>query len=70
MLGLYLYNFGEHKKSTGKAVAWQLDRYLELLKAGEIEGIVLHTNTMADLDHESYKVCTDWLKIHKDDIID
>ena len=70
MLGLYLYNFGEHKKSTGKAVAWQLDRYYELLKAGEIEGIVLHTNTMADLDHESYKVCNDWLEIHKNDVID
>jgi hypothetical protein len=69
MLGLYLYNFGEHKKATGPAVQWQFDRYYELLKAGEIEGIVLHTNTMADLDHESYEVATKWLAIHADDEI-
>ena len=69
MLGLYLYNFGDHKKSTGKEVAWQLDRYYELLLNKEIEGIVLHTNTMADLDHESYKVATEWLAKHKDDVV-
>ena len=70
ILGLYLYNFGDNKKADPKQVAWQLDRYYELLKAGEVDGICLHTNTMADLDHEGYKVCTDWLKIHKDDVID
>ena len=69
MLGLYLYNFGEHKKATGEAVIWQLNRYYELLKAGEVEGIVLHTNTMADLEHESYDVCLKWLAIHANDEI-
>ena len=69
MLGLYLYNFGEEKKATAKAVKWQLERYSELLKAGEVEGIVLHTNTMADLDHESYDACMEWLAVHADDEI-
>ena len=69
MLGLYLYNFGEEKKATAKAVKWQLERYSELLKAGEVEGMVLHTNTMADLDHESYDACMEWLAVHADDEI-
>ena len=69
MLGLYLYNFGDDKKADPKEVAWQLDRYYELLLNKEIEGIVLHTNTMADLDHEAYKVCVDWLEKHKNDIV-
>lgn len=69
MLGLYLYNFGEHKKATAKAVEWQLERYYELLLSGEIQGICFHTNTMADLDHDAYKVCCEWLEKHKNDIV-
>jgi len=69
MLGLYLYNFGEHKKATAAAARWQLETYTELLKKGEIEGIVLHTNTMADLDHEAYDVETAWMAEHGDEEI-
>ena len=67
ILGLYLYNFGDQRKADPKEVAWQLDRYYELLRNKEVDGICLHTNTMADLGHEGYKVCTDWLAIHADD---
>ena len=69
MLGLYLYNFGEHKKATAAAAKWQLERYSQLLKAGEVEGIVLHTNTMADLDHEAYVVERAWMEQHGDEEI-
>ncbi len=69
MLGLYLYNFGESKRATAAAAQWQLDRYSRLLKAGEIEGIVLHTNTMADLDHEAYDVERAWMALHGDEEI-
>lgn len=64
ILGLYLYNFGDSKKADPKEVAWQLDRYYELLRNKEVDGICLHTNTMADLDHEGYKVCLEWLEKH------
>jgi hypothetical protein len=67
ILGLYLYNFGDSKKADPKEVAWQLDRYYELLRNKEVDGICLHTNTMADLDHEGYKVCLEWLAKHADD---
>lgn len=70
MIGCYLYNFGENKQATAKSVKWQLDRYREALLKGEIEGIVLHTNTMADLDYESYDAALAWMAEHGDEVID
>ena len=67
MFGCYLWNFGEHKEATGEAVKWQLDWYLEKIKAGEAEGIVFHTNTMADLDLDAYDAAVEWMKLHGDD---
>ena len=69
MFGCYLYNFGENKKATAKAVKWQLDFYLDKIRAGEAEGVVLHTNTMADLDHEAYDAAIEWMKEHGDEIV-
>ena len=67
MFGCYLYNFGEKKQATGKSVQWQLDRYRELILADEAEGIVLHTNTMADLDYDAYVVAQAWMDLHGDE---
>ncbi len=67
MFGCYLWNFGESKPATGEAVSWQLDWYRDKLIAGEAEGIVLHTNTMADMDYESYEVANAWMAIHGDE---
>ena len=67
MFGCYLWNFGEAKPATRDAVLWQLDWYLEKIKAGEAEGIVFHTNTMADLDLEAYDAAVEWMQIHGDD---
>ena len=69
MFGCYLWNFGEEKEATADAVKWQLDFYLEKIKAGEAEGIVFHTNTMADLDYEAYDAAFEWMAIHGDDEI-
>ncbi len=70
MFGCYLYNFGEKKKATSDAVRWQLDFYREKLFAGEAEGIVLHTNTMADLDHPAYDTAIEWMERHGDEDIE
>ena len=67
MFGCYLYNFGERCQATGEAVKWQLDYYLEKIRAGEAEGVVLHTNTMADLDYEAYDACLEWMAEHGDE---
>jgi len=69
MIGCYLWNFGEKKPATAEAVKWQLDWYRERLLAGEIEGVVLHTNTMADLDLEAYDVAVAWMKEHGDEVL-
>ena len=69
MLGLYLWNFGERREATAEAVIWQLDRYSQLLKNGDVEGIVLHTNTMADLDYAAYDAAITWMAEHGDEAI-
>ncbi|NLZ36524.1 MAG: hypothetical protein GX897_03490 [Clostridiales bacterium] len=69
MLGCYLYNFGEDRQATSGAVKWQLDRYREMIMTGEAEGVVLHTNTMADLDYEAYDTAVEWMEKHGDEIV-
>lgn len=69
MFGCYLYNFGESKQATAEAVKWQLDFYLEKIRSGEAEGVVLHTNTMADMDFEAYDAAIEWLEEHGDEEI-
>lgn len=70
MFGCYLYNFGERCQATAEAVKWQLDFYREKLYAKEAEGVVLHTNTMADLDYEAYDAACEWMDKHGDENID
>lgn len=67
LCGCYLWNFGESKEATGEAVRWQLDWYREKIYEGEIEGVILHTNTMADLDYEAYDVACAWMDEHGDE---
>jgi len=69
MFGCYLWNFGENKQATGEAVKWQLDFYREKIMAGEAEGVVLHTNAMADLDYEAFDACLEWMEEHGDEEI-
>ena len=69
MFGCYLWNFGEEKPATAVAVKRQLDFYLEKIKSKEAEGIVFHTNTMADLDLEAYDMAIEWMNEHGDDEI-
>ena len=66
MFGCYLYNFGESKQATGKSVVWQLDWYREKILYGEAEGVVLHTNTMADLLGHSTSQITEMYYVKKD----
>lgn len=69
LFGCYLYNFGEKCRATAKAVTWQLDWYREKILRGEAEGVVLRTNTMADLDYEEYDAAIEWMEKHGDEII-
>ena len=67
MFGCYLYNFGENKKASAEAVRFQLDFYYDKIIKGEAEGIVFHTNTMADADLPAYEAARNWLALHGDE---
>ena len=67
MAGCYLWNFGEEKEATGEAVKWQLDWYRGKMFEKELEGVVMHTNTMADLDYEAYDAACAWIDEHGDE---
>jgi hypothetical protein len=69
MFGCYLWNFGEKKQATREAVKWQLDWYRERIMAGEAEGVVFHTNTMADLDYDAYNAAVEWMEEHGDEVV-
>ena len=69
MFGCYLWDFGGEKPATADPVKWQLDWYREQILAGDAEGVVLHTNTMADLDLESYDAACAWMDEHGDEVI-
>jgi hypothetical protein len=67
MFGLYLWNFGESKPATAEWVKFQLEYCYDKIMKGEAEGVVFHTNTMADLDLEAYDVACEFLDAHGDD---
>ena len=69
MFGCYLYNFVEGKQATPEMVRWQLDFYREKILLGEVEGVVLHTNTMADMDYEAYDAACEWMDLHGDETV-
>lgn len=69
LMGVYLWNFGQGKQATAKSVHEQLEFCREKMLAGEIEGIILHTNTMGDMEFPAYVECEKWMDEHGDDEI-
>ena len=64
MFGCYLYDFDQGKPADPALVKWQLDYYYEQIKKGDAEGVVFHTNTVADLDYEAFDVAVAWMEEH------
>jgi len=69
MIGCYFYNFGQAKEATVESVRYQLDRDLEMLKDGTIEGIILHTNAVGGMGFAAYDEALRWTAEHGDDEI-
>ena len=69
MIGLYLYNFGEEKSADEKTVLYELEKLGEMLRQKLIEGVILHTNAVADADCKAADVARDWLEKYGDDIL-
>ena len=62
LAGCYMWNYGEQKPLSDKEMQGQLDYYYRCIKKGDIEGIVLCSNCIADIGLEAVKLTKQWLK--------
>lgn len=67
MIGCYLWNFGPAVDANPKLVRYQLDSNLALIRAGDIEGIILHNNSLGAFNMPAYKEAKDWVAAHGDE---
>lgn len=61
LAGCYMWNYGECKPLSNKEMQDQLDCYYRHIKNGDIEGIVLCSNCIADIGLETVDVTRRWL---------
>ena len=66
MIGCYLYNFGEMRPATPQNVRNQLDKDLSLMRDGQIQGIILHTNAIGGLGFAAWDEAVSWVRTHGD----
>lgn len=69
MIGCYLYNLGDEKEAKPEMVRYQLDRELEFMKQGEIDGIIMHTNVFGGLGYAAYDEGVNWCREHCEDLV-
>ncbi|OGV34399.1 MAG: hypothetical protein A2020_04985 [Lentisphaerae bacterium GWF2_45_14] len=62
LAGCYMWNYGEQKPLSNKEMQDQLDCYYSWIKKGDIEGIVLCSNCIADIDLEAVDITQRWLE--------
>lgn len=67
MIGCYLYNFGDEIPSTVEPTIYQLEKALEYMKQGKLEGLIMHTNCVLDIGHKVPVIAKEWLAEHLDD---
>lgn len=61
LAGCYMWNYGECKPLSNKEMQDQLDCYYSHIKNGDIEGIVLCSNCIADIGLEAVDITQRWL---------
>ncbi len=61
MLGVYLYDYGDGKQLPDDLMRLQLDFAKKKLESGEIEGIILCSNCVADIGLTTVPIMLDWL---------
>lgn len=64
LMGCYVYDFGTPAESDPGRAIWQLDRQLDLLREGTIEGTCLHTNVVADVGFAAPAAARQWVAEH------
>ena len=69
LCGCYMWNYGEHCALTAEQMRYQTDLYHRLMHKGEIEGIVVCSNCIADLGIECVEQMRAWIEEHKNEEI-
>jgi len=69
LLGCYLYDYGNKKQMTKEQMEFQLNRYAKAVRDGEAEGIILLSNTVADLGFEAVEFTKQWIAEHGDELV-
>lgn len=69
MLGCFLYNIGHRKEALTEMTRYQLDKNLERIKKGELDGIILHTNAFGGVGYKAYDEAARWCKEHGNDLV-
>jgi len=66
MLGVYIYDFPNHRSVPLELMEHQCNIALKLLKEHRIEGIIIETNAVMGMGFESELFLRDWIKKVKD----
>lgn len=67
LLGVYLYDYGGKKQLTDEQMKGQLEIAYRLLKAGEIKGIIICSNCIADIGLKACDIMKEWIDEHGDE---
>ena len=67
--GCYLWDYGSHSEMPPALMQHQLDTYYQMLKTGEIEGIIFCSNCCADVGLEASYMAREWIRRHGDEEI-
>lgn len=71
MVGCYIYNFAKGQAADPDIVTMQLEKGSRLIKSGELEALIVHTNSAFALEKpfEAVEVCREWIRTHGDEIV-
>ncbi len=64
LAGCYIYNFGDACPMTAAEIASQLELYRDYLHRGLLHGVMVCSNTVADLGLEAPEYLRQWLERH------
>jgi hypothetical protein len=61
LAGCYMWNYGERKPLTMDQMKYQLDKYYNWIKKGDIEGIIFCSNCIADIGLDTVDFTRKWI---------
>ncbi len=67
--GCYMWDYGNKIPLAEDLMHFQLDMYYDLLKKGEIEGIIFCSNCCADVGLPTSLITREWIRAHGDEEI-